>query len=99
MDRHGTERVWKVGELAAEAGPTVRTLPHYDRIGLVRPAGRTSTGHRLYTAGDVERLYPATRPYGSDRGCVTNSTPAATSRSYSDRKSSTRKKNPTRPAT
>ncbi len=41
----------------------------------------------------------ATRPYGSDRGCVTNSTPAATSRSYSDRKSSTRKKNPTRPAT
>ncbi|MEV3960676.1 MerR family transcriptional regulator [Nocardia sp. NPDC050193] len=57
MDRHGTERVWKVGELAAEAGLTVRTLHHYDRIGLVQPAGRTGTGHRLYTAGDVERLY------------------------------------------
>lgn len=57
MDQHRTERVWKVGELAAEAGLTVRTLHHYDRIGLVCPAERTSTGHRLYTAGDVERLY------------------------------------------
>ncbi|MEV6560494.1 MerR family transcriptional regulator [Nocardia sp. NPDC051756] len=57
MDQHGTERVWKVGELAAEAGLTVRTLHHYDRIGLVHPAERSSTGHRLYTAGDVERLY------------------------------------------
>ncbi|RBO87317.1 MerR family transcriptional regulator [Nocardia puris] len=57
MGRYGTERVWKVGELAAEAGLTVRTLHHYDRIGLVCPAERTGTGHRLYTAGDVERLY------------------------------------------
>jgi DNA-binding transcriptional MerR regulator len=57
MDQPGAERVWKVGELAAEAGLTVRTLHHYDRIGLVHPAERTSTGHRLYTAGDVERLY------------------------------------------
>lgn len=57
MDQLGTERVWKVGELAAEAGLTVRTLHHYDRIGLVHPAERTSTGHRLYTASDVERLY------------------------------------------
>lgn len=57
MDQHGTDRVWKVGELAAEAGLTVRTLHHYDRIGLVHPAERSSTGHRLYTAGDVERLY------------------------------------------
>ncbi|MFB8277895.1 MerR family transcriptional regulator [Nocardia colli] len=57
MDQHGTERVWKVGELAAEARLTVRTLHHYDHIGLVCPAERSSTGHRLYTAGDVERLY------------------------------------------
>lgn len=57
MSRYGTERVWKVGELAAEAGLTVRTLHHYDRIGLVCPAERTGTGHRLYTADDVERLY------------------------------------------
>ncbi|MBC7304968.1 MAG: MerR family transcriptional regulator [Nocardia sp.] len=57
MQQRGTERVWKVGELAAEAGLTVRTLHHYDRIGLVHPAERTGTGHRLYTASDVERLY------------------------------------------
>ncbi|MGY0498909.1 MerR family transcriptional regulator [Nocardia sp. FBN12] len=57
MDQRATERVWKVGDLAAEAGLTVRTLHHYDRIGLVHPAERTSTGHRLYTERDVERLY------------------------------------------
>ncbi|WP_280402150.1 MerR family transcriptional regulator [Nocardia carnea] len=57
MDRHGIERRWKVGELAAAAGLTVRALHHYDRIGLVCPTERTGTGHRLYTAGDVERLY------------------------------------------
>ncbi|MEU8896132.1 MerR family transcriptional regulator [Nocardia sp. NPDC048505] len=50
-------QLWKVGELASEAGLTVRTLHHYDRIGLVRPARRTATGHRLYTDTDVQRLY------------------------------------------
>ncbi|MEU1526465.1 MerR family transcriptional regulator [Nocardia rhamnosiphila] len=57
MDDTGIEQVWKVGELATEAGLTVRTLHHYDHIGLVRPAGRTNTGHRLYTEADVQRLY------------------------------------------
>ncbi|MEV2225687.1 MerR family transcriptional regulator [Nocardia vinacea] len=57
MDETGIEQVWRVGELATEAGLTVRTLHHYDRIGLVRPAGRTNTGHRLYTKADVQRLY------------------------------------------
>lgn len=57
MDQRGIEQVWKVGELASEAGLTVRTLHHCDRIGLVPPAGRTSTGHRLYTQADVARLY------------------------------------------
>jgi len=56
----GTEQVWKVGELAARTGLTVRTLHHYDAIGLLRPSGRTGTargaGHRLYTAADVARL-------------------------------------------
>ncbi|MGW5220906.1 MerR family transcriptional regulator [Nocardia sp. NPDC004085] len=56
MDETG-KQVWKVGELAAEAGLTVRTLHHYDHIGLVRPAERTNTGHRLYTEADVQRLY------------------------------------------
>ncbi|MEU6583115.1 MerR family transcriptional regulator [Nocardia sp. NPDC046763] len=57
MAEPGNGHVWKVGELATEAGLTVRTLHHYDRIGLVRPAGRTNTGHRLYIEADVQRLY------------------------------------------
>lgn len=57
MDETGIGRVWKIGELAAEAGLTVRTLHHYDRIGLVCPAARTGTGHRRYTEADVRRLY------------------------------------------
>ena len=48
---------WSVGELAARAGVTVRTLHHYDRIGLVRPSERTPAGHRRYIAPDVARLY------------------------------------------
>ena len=42
----------KVGELARRTGLTVRTLHHYDEIGLVRPSLRTDSGHRLYTAAD-----------------------------------------------
>lgn len=52
----GTEQVWKVGELAARTGLTVRALHHYDAIGLLRPSGRVGSGHRLYTAADVARL-------------------------------------------
>src|ERR1043165_8711269 len=51
---------WKVGELAGRTGLTVRTLHHYDAIGLVSPSGRTGSahgsGHRLYTSADVARL-------------------------------------------
>src|SRR3954452_24068121 len=54
------DRAWKVGELAERTGLTVRTLHHYDAIGLLRPSGRTDSahgsGHRLYTAADVARL-------------------------------------------
>ena len=49
-----------MGELAGRTGLTVRTLHHYDRIGLLSPSGRTGSnhgaGHRLYTAADVARL-------------------------------------------
>lgn len=51
------EEVWKVGELAGLTGLTVRTLHHYDQIGLLVPSGRSSAGHRLYDAADVARLY------------------------------------------
>ncbi len=46
----------KVGELARRTGLTVRTLHHYDEIGLLKPSLHTESGHRLYTASDVARL-------------------------------------------
>ena len=46
----------KVGELARRTGLTVRTLHHYDEVGLLKPSLRSESGHRLYTAGDVARL-------------------------------------------
>lgn len=45
-----------VGETAAATGVTVRTLHHYDRIGLVTPQARSSAGYRLYSAADLDRL-------------------------------------------
>jgi MerR family transcriptional regulator, thiopeptide resistance regulator len=48
---------WKIGELARIAGVTVRALHHYDSVGLLVPSERTGSGHRLYSAADVERLY------------------------------------------
>ncbi|MET0397837.1 MAG: MerR family transcriptional regulator [Longimicrobiaceae bacterium] len=50
------EETWKVGELARSTGLTVRTLHHYDRVGLLSPSRRTASGHRLYAAADVARL-------------------------------------------
>lgn len=50
-------QVWKVGQLAALTGLTVRALHHYDHLGLVRPSARTAAGYRLYGEADVERLY------------------------------------------
>src|SRR5688572_33314365 len=46
----------KVGELAKRTGLTIRTLHHYDEIGLLKPSLHTESGHRLYTAADVARL-------------------------------------------
>lgn len=54
------DRVMKVGELARRTGLTVRTLHHYDRIGLLRPSARTRTGHRLYGLDEVRRLQQIT---------------------------------------
>jgi MerR family transcriptional regulator, thiopeptide resistance regulator len=51
------QQAWKVGGLAQATGLTVRALHHYDRIGLLSPSMRTAAGHRLYTAGDLARLY------------------------------------------
>lgn len=47
---------YTVGEVAALAHVTVRTLHHYDEIGLVRPSARSGSGYRLYDEGDLVRL-------------------------------------------
>ncbi|MCJ0763946.1 MerR family transcriptional regulator [Variovorax terrae] len=47
----------KVGELARRTGLTVRTLHHYDEIGLLKPSGRSGAGYRLYSREDVQRLH------------------------------------------
>ncbi len=51
-----TDRDMTVGTIGRLAGVTVRTLHHYDEIGLVVPSGRTRSGYRLYGPEDVQRL-------------------------------------------
>jgi DNA-binding transcriptional MerR regulator len=45
-----------VGRLARLAGVSVRTLHHYDEIGLLTPHERTANGYRQYAEADLERL-------------------------------------------
>jgi DNA-binding transcriptional MerR regulator len=45
-----------VREVAELAGVTVRALHHYDAIGLLKPTGRSASGYRLYSHGDLVRL-------------------------------------------
>ncbi|HVF52852.1 MAG TPA: MerR family transcriptional regulator [Actinomycetota bacterium] len=47
---------YSVGEVAGLSGVTVRTLHHYDRIGLLSPSGRLPNGYREYSEGDLDRL-------------------------------------------
>lgn len=45
-----------VSAVAALAGVTVRTLHHYDEVGLLIPSKRTAAGYRQYTVDDLSRL-------------------------------------------
>ena len=47
---------YKAAEFARRAGVTVRTLHHYDRLGLLQPSARTEAGYRVYTDRDLVRL-------------------------------------------
>jgi MerR family transcriptional regulator, thiopeptide resistance regulator len=47
---------YTVGQVARLAGVTVRTLHHYDEVGLLSPSERTGTGYRRYDDADLERL-------------------------------------------
>ncbi|HKV67315.1 MAG TPA: MerR family transcriptional regulator, partial [Gaiellales bacterium] len=57
MDATGTADTWRIGELAAMARVSVRTLRHYEALGLLRPTARTESGYRLYGRAELERLY------------------------------------------
>lgn len=47
---------YTVSEVADATGVTVRTLHHYDEIGVLRPSDRSPSGYRIYDEADLERL-------------------------------------------
>ncbi|MFD6815219.1 MerR family transcriptional regulator [Enteractinococcus coprophilus] len=46
----------QIGEVAERTQLSLRTLRHYDQVGLVPPSARSEGGFRLYTEADVTRL-------------------------------------------
>jgi DNA-binding transcriptional MerR regulator len=49
-------RCYRIGEAAARVGLTPKALRFYDRLGLVRPASRSTAGYRLYSEEDINAL-------------------------------------------
>ena len=45
-----------IGEAAKQAGVSVQTLRHYDKLGLLTPSQQTAAGYRRYSTSDCERL-------------------------------------------
>src|ERR1700684_1189718 len=50
------DRTYLPHEFAKRAGVTIRALHHYDRLGLLKPSGRTAAGYRVYSDRDFARL-------------------------------------------
>ncbi|WP_231127321.1 MerR family transcriptional regulator [Motilibacter aurantiacus] len=46
----------RIGEAAERVGLSIRTLRHYEEVGIVRPSARSEGGFRLYTEDDLARL-------------------------------------------
>ena len=51
-----TDRAMRIGEVAARTELSLRSLRHWEEVGLLRPSGRTEGGFRLYTESDVDRI-------------------------------------------
>ena len=49
-------KAYTVSQVARMAGITIRTLHHYDQIGILKPADRTEAGYRLYGEPELLRL-------------------------------------------
>jgi DNA-binding transcriptional MerR regulator len=65
----------KIQEFAKRGGVSIRTLRHYDHLGLLKPSARSKSGYRLYEDADVKRLEQiiALRAFGlslTDIGCA-----------------------------
>jgi MerR family transcriptional regulator, copper efflux regulator len=60
------EQIHQIGTVAERVGLSLRTIRHYEEVGLVIPSGRSSGGFRLYTDADIERLaqVKAMKPLG-----------------------------------
>ena len=56
LSHTGLMEALTVGQVAQTFGVTVRTLHHYDEVGLLHPSERTRAGYRLYTPDDLQRL-------------------------------------------
>lgn len=54
--KNQAENLWQTHEFAQKAKVTVRTLHHYDRLGLLKPRRRTAKGFRLYGEAEFARL-------------------------------------------
>jgi len=52
-----TTTEYTVGKVAELAGVTVRTLHHYEQIGLLEPEQRSRSGYRQYSTADLDRLH------------------------------------------
>jgi len=51
----------QIGAVAERTELSIRTIRHYDEVGLVTPSARTGGGFRLYTEDDVDRLHTIRR--------------------------------------
>ncbi|MFG2681034.1 MerR family transcriptional regulator [Streptomyces sp. NPDC048392] len=51
-----TDRQMQIGEVAERTGLSLRTIRHYEEVGIAVPSARSKGGFRLYTEADVERL-------------------------------------------
>jgi DNA-binding transcriptional MerR regulator len=50
------EALIQIGEAAERTGLSLRTLRHWDEVGLVTPSARSEGGFRLYSIADLERI-------------------------------------------
>lgn len=50
------DELMQIGQVSTRIGLSLRTIRHYDEVGLVTPSARSAGGFRLYTEADVDRL-------------------------------------------